>query len=601
MNMSTQAYLYGAAGLVFALVFRRALWRFLTGLEMTGRPRTNHTAFHRGDKVLHVSGRAGRWGRLSYAERSLIRLLTAGLIGLAVYGWFTDRTLTGRIAVAVAVAVILAVAAIEYRKIRRWHHRRKYVLPLHAALAPVLGVDLSTRPESWLSVPLGFNSGDGKPVTVKLPRGFTGESRKAVESIVRSKLGISEFNAEFRLIGAPTAEFRKAPRPPSKVMLDDVRELVDQAPAGSPLVGLGTRGVPVSVDLDAESPHVLVSAGSGGGKSVLLRFLLAQGLHNGGIGLILDVKRVSQAWARGLPNVHYCRSIETIHEALLWAKAEVDRRYDLIDDGADTSGNVDHVDVGPRLFILAEEMNATINRLQAYWKEIKEKSDPATSPAVQALGDVLFMGRAGKVHVLAVAQMMTARTLGGPEARENFATRILARYTVNNWKMLCPEVWPAPKSSRHAGRAQVVIAGQARETQVAFTTPDEARQLSVSGQVAEFPAYGSPVVSTQTQTQQTGSPVDHGPESPTRPSEAEAGPRSLHLVTESEPAPVGLSEAVTLGALSEVTLEAARVARKRDPEFPQPVGKRGTELLYRPGDLTRWERNRPRAKVAGDD
>ncbi|WP_228388846.1 hypothetical protein, partial [Streptomyces jumonjinensis] len=32
-----------------------------------------------------------------------------------------------------------------------------------------------------------------------------------------------------------------------------------------------------------------------------------------------------------------------------------------------------------------------------------------------------------------VAQSATARALGGPEVREQFATRILARYSVNAW------------------------------------------------------------------------------------------------------------------------------------------------------------------------
>lgn len=58
--------------------------------------------------------------------------------------------------------------------------------------------------------------------------------------------------------------------------------------------------------------------------------------------------------------------------------------------------------------------------------------------------------------------------------------------------------------------------------------------------------------------------------------------------------PVGLSEAVRTGVLT-VSLESARAARKRDPEFPEPVGKRGQEMLYDPDALRRWERNRPRS------
>ncbi|MFE5198822.1 hypothetical protein ACFQ93_34815 [Streptomyces sp. NPDC056601] len=43
---------------------------------------------------------------------------------------------------------------------------------------------------------------------------------------------------------------------------------------------------------------------------------------------------------------------------------------------------------------------------------------------------------------------------------------------MNAWRMLALEVHPAPKSTKHHGRAQVVIGGSARETQVLlFTSP----------------------------------------------------------------------------------------------------------------------------------
>jgi len=226
-------------------------------------------------------------------------------------------------------------------------------------------------------------------------------------------------------------------------------------------------------------------------------------------------------------------------------------------------------------------MNATANRLLAYWRKIKEKDDPAVSPAIEALGDILFMGRAVRVNVIAVAQMMTARTLGGPEARENFATRILARYTLNAWKMLVPEVWPMPRMSRHQGRVQVVIGGQARETQVAYVAPSEAREWAMSGTVARFGTVTAGAALTASQT----APVQ-GPEPVSL-----TGP-DVHLVGEIEP--VGLREAVESGALT-CSLDTARWARANDPEFPGHRGKRGPEFLYLPADLTRWESNRVRS------
>ncbi|MEU0523073.1 hypothetical protein [Streptomyces niveus] len=42
-------------------------------------------------------------------------------------------------------------------------------------------------------------------------------------------------------------------------------------------------------------------------------------------------------------------------------------------------------------------------------------------------------------------------------------------------------------------------------------------------------------------------------------------------------------------------------ARANDPNFPPSVDKRGTELLYRTGDLKKWGRNRPRGSTRATD
>ncbi|MBT2510701.1 hypothetical protein J7I98_33675 [Streptomyces sp. ISL-98] len=72
--------------------------------------------------------------------------------------------------------------------------------------------------------------------------------------------------------------------------------------------------------------------------------------------------------------------------------------------------------------------------------------------------------------------------LGGPEIRKRrLYTRILARCTMNAWRMLTPEISPAPKSPKHTGRAQVVLGGTAHETPVLFFTEHEAREWAMNG------------------------------------------------------------------------------------------------------------------------
>ncbi|MFF4860022.1 hypothetical protein ACFY2N_34670 [Streptomyces rubiginosohelvolus] len=231
----------------------------------------------------------------------------------------------------------------------------------------------------------------------------------------------------------------------------------------------------------------------GGGKSVILRCIACQLLHHGSRVFVLDIKRISHPWARGLPGVTYCADIADIHDQLIALGIEGRRRTRVADDlgiGADPK------DIGPRLLILLEEVNATMKQLARYWEKTRESGDPKVSPAVDALNEILYMGRQLRMHVLLVAQSATARALGGPEVREQFSTRILARYSVNAWRMLAPEVHPAPKSTKHAGRAQVVTGGSATETQVLFSTEAEAHEWASTGKTttAEPRPPGPPVL-----------------------------------------------------------------------------------------------------------
>ncbi|GAA3087132.1 hypothetical protein GCM10020000_87370 [Streptomyces olivoverticillatus] len=44
--------------------------------------------------------------------------------------------------------------------------------------------------------------------------------------------------------------------------------------------------------------------------------------------------------------------------------------------------------------------------------------------------------------------------------------------------------------------------------------------------------------------------------------------------------------------LPHLTIEALRMARKKDPDFPWHVEKQGQQMMYRASDLLKWERNR---------
>jgi hypothetical protein len=374
---------------------------------------------------------------------------------------------------------------------------------------------------------------------------LTAEQRKLVSSIVGSKIPAGELIESWDQVGARvTARWTVRRRPPTRVGVDELLAVLPQLAEWEFYLGAGVGGVPVVVSLHDDSPHFAVSAGSGAGKSVLAQLIAVQVLARGGRVVILD-RKGSHRWALGLPGVDYCTRPEQMHSALIREATEADERNNmaLYED--------DDWDPGQRTLIIAEELNATIGQLIAYWANVRTKEDPKRSPAVTAIGELLFMGRAAKKNMLAVAQMLTARAISGPEARENFGIRALARYTTNAWKMLVPEA-AMPRASRTLGRWQIVIGGQATECQVCYLTRAEARAIAA-------PAPASP--------------------------EGLDGALSRDVPGDRDT--LTLREASDAGVLP-WTYEAAKKRLQRDARRPSPVGRKGSADLYRRADLVAW-------------
>ncbi|MFD3976041.1 pRL2-11 [Streptomyces cyaneofuscatus] len=609
----------------------RGIARVLAGRDLDGVRRTDATFWRSGTRVLPtVEGKVRRrsykpgWRRLSF------RLALGG--GVAESGYLTTRDLDAtretlreltelwenrEAALAalepagIGAASVLTVGTAAYVVLTRERRElmREWVGPLHEALHQPLGLAEQTDPRRYLHVPKNFSDDDAQ-IRVDLPTRL-GFSRDVVADLITQKLALQGVTFSWHPEGRkPYVLVKKTRKPPALSLFKDpkMRGLVARAKESAPVIGFGAGGRIVSVDLDAESPHILVNASTGGGKSVILRCIACQMLHHGSRVFVLDTKRISHLWARGLPGVTYCADVADIHDQLIALGREGRRRTRVADElgiGADPK------DIGPRLLILLEEVNATMKQLARYWEKIRESGDPKVFPAVDALNEILYMGRQLRMHVLLVAQSATARALGGPEVREQFSTRILARYSVNAWRMLAPEVHPAPKSTKHAGRAQVVTGGSATETQVLFFTEAEAHEWASTGKTttAEPQHPGLP--------EQPGLPVLHKPAPladspppdawssdtvlpPIAPDPAPAADVVTVPATTSPAPPGDDDQAVGLRQAAEhhlpgITLAALRFARANDPTFPTPAAKRGTELLYSVHDLKKWCRNRPRS------
>src|SRR5258708_5913269 len=543
-------------------------WRWLTGPPWHGKRLTDAGWTRPATKALTPTGHATRWQHQPRLKRTADRAGFTAAVVLLAWGAVTHRFAT-LVLVAVVVAVLLpALIAAEVRAFLHRKQRRTLLVPLHLAAHELAGHPRAAAASSWIRNLVTDKDGAVTSVTLELPQRWPSDSKDEgrLVAIASAKLGIEAPAAEWRRGGPkPQLTLTQSEPPPARVPLSAVSEAIGAAAHDTLVWGIGKQGAVVKTSLAGDSPHLGPSMGSGAGKSVTARALLAQRLYRGDIGLVLDYKMISHQWARDLPNVVIARRPHEIHSALLWLGRGGERRNEGALAGADLDGNV-HSVVGPRLIVVCEELNAMMSRLRRYWNDIREGDMPKRSPAIDALDSASFMGRQVLVNIIYIGQRLSVKASGGDgDARENIGVLGFGRYSASNWKMLAGD-HPMPPKSLTPGRLQVVT-DRVGETQGIFMPALEARALALAGTVTPLPA-GMPGAKGV-----SGTSPELLPGGADQPVVFKKGPEVL--------APSGavtLSEAVHEGIVS-CTLHAIRKASQR-PGFPPHTGFRGLAKEY---------------------
>lgn len=352
-----------------------------------------------------------------------------------------------------------------WMSVSTWTFRRNVLSPVSAVLDPVIVKDSpSGQGLVHLDIPKNFRDDADAVIRVHVPMDWTPSAadKTRVSTLLQERLSVDKLTATWTLSGRkPYGQFALPAKPPSAVSFADMTATADTAADTEIVMGQGTRGQVVTFDLSQESPHALLGAGSGAGKSELLAWMVGQFMRRGYGVLVLDAKFVSHMWLRRVPGVLYAAESEELHEALVWLDGELLRRARHVSAGGDPAG------LTPLVAVL-EEMNGATNRLRSYWRTIKAQGDPMMSPALTALANLSAMGREMRVHILMAGQSMTGKATGGAEARESFGARALARATANQWRMLAPQIKPAPVKAGPPGRWHLVVQDSLREFQAPF-------------------------------------------------------------------------------------------------------------------------------------
>jgi len=591
----------------------RFLFRLLAGRNLFGPRRTDATFLEPATRQLDPNAPAlHRWEM----QRGLTRLLwrLAGGYLLLLLGALLILSLAERIVrlpwalrpgtlILIHCSVILILCSAQLLRIRirdygmtlrvlrkdeeegwRWEQvvipgRREWleekILPVSRSSAIILGTSIPDRKaDQWVTVPKDYREPGGSPVEIRLPATFTGADQSVktrLERSVAAKLGMKELTATWRTEGSnPSVLLSSPPEPPRIVSFADVEHFLRAQAEWDFLYGIAGSGESFSISVTGDTPHGAVSSGSGGGKSELLKGIIAQAGHKGWFSVILDWKEESQEWAKGLPGVRYLTTVEGIHDMCIAVGEEIEYRKA-------------HPDTPrPRLLLVCEEWSITAPLLTEFWATLRGTADPEErktmpprSPAITSVMKVIFAGRALGVFLQFVAIRFSARvTNGNADLRESFQVINMARYKPQTVKMLAPDVKPFPKKSKHPGRWVAVSGDEAVVYQGVLWSDEAAREWHQSG--IEIPAspwaprFGTSFAQQASTTSTLGDVL-----------RLDAAGRSQDLpVLDGEVlAPVDarkLSEMVSalepLGVTWNVLRNASRDGEKGDPDFPPAFG-----------------------------
>lgn len=412
--------------------------------------------------------------------------------------------------------------------------------------------------------------------------------------------------------------FKHPPRPPAKVLFSEVQDIINSLPDSQVLLGLGSENQKIVLDFEDETPHVGLSVGTGGGKSSTLRNIIIQQIRKGAEKfIVIDPKLISLDCLDGIPEVEIYTEIREQWAAIAGFALEMERRYQI--KKADKSATF------PRWFLVMEEQNDFAEESYQTWMDVKAKGDPARPPVFGQVAKSLFKGRQANMNIISVYQRLTARAAGGTELRDQYGAKILARFSPQAWNSLVATT-PRPKSSRHNGRAIVVIGGSERVCQLVFVGEDEARAYALNGRSPVAPpAY---VSIAQREAEALPEPVSMVKEEVSTPGDHLGSVHGLSMdktdsnytngaVTESDvhggseavviplvkqpadPKPIVGNEkaAAFLGMEKEAFIKARSRYKKREGDDIPGTFQVGGYPAWWPKDLKRWQANLPRTGV----
>lgn len=399
--------------------------RAATALRLPGWAVTTMQAAARATGAVYGSVRVvwrglRAWHQWRGASRAAARVgLLAAVVGLVVAPAYTVPVLV------VAVPTVLLCAAL-WGEGYQPTDAEVYGPGLWAALVQVLRLgpeDQERGPAHWMQLPDDLTE-DGARIVIRLPLHWLGSDaeRGLMASVVQSRIP-GEWVASYVQAGpAPYVEWTPKPKPKPRPQLSSRVAWRETGSAYRVFVGQaieGDRIVDVEVSTETDTPHWGVAGDTGSGKSTVLYIPVVHGRQHGWVVDILDNKQNSMARADGHSGVR----IHKTTRACMGAFAEFLTSMIAAENANGRDGDPALRDMlVPRLLVI-DELPTLIRFAYTWWKHgIKQKGAP---PFIDWFTIILMMGRSSNHRVVVGSQQFDNALFGGTIGRKQIGTKIV--------------------------------------------------------------------------------------------------------------------------------------------------------------------------------
>ena len=286
------------------------------------------------------------------------------------------------------------------------------------------------------------------------------EFSKRVQSLDEVLAGVLELELEEKIIRPSYVEYHFYYKKPDRLVLQshNQRQEIDSLDID---LGYGVNYNPV------KCPHILVSGGTGSGKSVLISVLILEFLKRQSTVYIADPKNSDLgSLSHYFGNKYVATTPNNIARIVRVVVEEMQERYQVMRDNFQYGSNFTNHGFKP-VWLIFDEMGA----FQATGSD--KKSRDIITEVMDGIKQIILLGRQSGIFILVSAQQVNASTTLSTELRDNLGLRIaLGANSIEGYRMVLGSATPNNlKPIEVKGAGYLYMQGSGKESAQYWESP----------------------------------------------------------------------------------------------------------------------------------